>query len=124
MNVYPSAVDAFLRGEINILTDTIVGQLVGPGYVYDEAHATVADLVDTIEDPVDLTVVSVADGAVYADPLVFPAVPAGPTVTGLVVHVEDGPLLCHIDRRADTVPLQFDLNGGELTFTFNRLFKL
>jgi hypothetical protein len=123
MNVYPLAVDAFLRGEINMLADTVKGQLLG-AYTYNPAHADTSDLTGLIGPPVTITVDRVEQGTVWlTDPLEFTA-PAGPNVTAMVAYIDGGPLLAHIDRRADTVPFSIVPTGGTVTLTFDRLFKL
>jgi len=123
--VYPLAVDAFERGEINVETATIKAQLVS-GFAYDPAHAGAADITDTVGAPLPVTVDRVEDGVIWltGHPVVAAAVAAGPPVTALVFYVLAGPLLAHIDRRADTVPIYIVPDGGPLTFTFDRLMKL
>jgi hypothetical protein len=123
--VYPLAVDAFERGEIDVLADTIKAQLVS-GFEFDPTHAVAGDITDTVGAPLAVTVDRVEDGVIWltGHPVVAAAVAVGPPVTALVFYVDGGPLLAHIDRRTDTVPLYIVPDGGPLTFTFDRLIKL
>lgn len=126
--VYPAAVDAFLGGDIAVDANLIKAQLV-EGYTYDSTHTTIADLSGTtLDSPVTLTGITIADGGVSCDPVTFTAVTDGHTVDGVVIYQDlDGPtsrLIAYIDRRADTVALAIDTNGGDITLTWTKLLKL
>lgn len=124
-DVYPLAVDAFLRGEIDAAVDPIWAQLVGPAFTFDPSHADESDLANLIGDPVAVAVDSVSDGTVFIDPIVFPAVPASDDqATAVVAYITGGPLLCRIYRRSDAVPMAITPDGGQITLTFARLLKL
>lgn len=117
--VYPSCVNAFLRGEIQVETDTVKAQLVGLTFAYDDTMTVAADITDTISTPVAVTVDHVADGGVWVDAVDFPAVTEGLTVGGVVLYVDSGspatsPLLCHTDTGADYAPLAVVANGGTI----------
>jgi hypothetical protein len=126
-SVYPFAVDRFLRGQIDVDSDTFKLQLVG-AYIRDDTDTVLADVAPfLIGTAQTIAVTSVAAGEVYATtPVTFPAVPAGPSILALVLYVDDADdhLIACYDRRGDLVPLDVVPNGGELTFTFDLLFKL
>jgi hypothetical protein len=129
--VYPSAVYQFERGNVDVLADTIKAQLVTASYVYSAAHDNFNDVVaGRVGPPVGLTIDAISDGTVYvADPVVFPAVAGGSTVVGIVIFRDTGTessstLLAHVDEKRDRVPLSIETNGGNITLTWSRLFKL
>lgn len=118
--IYRPARTAFLRGNVDVLTDQLMLTMVGPGYVLDDHHDNVADLTDTIGASVNITVIDVIDGVLTCEPVTFVAVPDGSTIAGLVTSVNaTGLLLGYADRRADTVPLNpLAGTGGDVTFDF------
>jgi hypothetical protein len=129
--VYPLALDAFAVGDIDYLSDTVVAQLVGAPYVYDAAHQYAGDLTGTFATPEPVPSKSVAGGEFFGGPVVFAAVLAGDTATGLVVYVDSGTpatsrLLAFIDTNADADPLSVTTNGADITATWpsNRIFKI
>lgn len=132
MNVYPSAVDALMRGEIDLEGDTIKALMV-TGYLYVPAHTALDDVPGgvRVETPVTLSARSVAAGYFRADAVVFPEVPAGPDITAVVIYKAGGseatsPLLAFHDKRGDQLPLSVTPNGGNVTFDWpaRRLFRL
>lgn len=129
--VYPLVVGKFLQGDIDVITDTIRAEMLD-GYTYDATHEFLAD-VDAgtrFFDPEIVSVTSVtANGEVLYDPLVFADVLTGNTVGALLIYKWTGsdatsPLICCLDRRADTVPMAVDTNDGPVSFAGPRLFKL
>jgi hypothetical protein len=128
--VYPSAVDKFLGGDIDAGTATVKAQLTD-GYVYSAAHDTLSDVGagTRVGTAVTVTVDSIAGGELNIDPITFPSVATGKVVDGVVFYIDAGAgeanvLLCHIDRRADTVPLAITTNDGNIVMTWPRLLKL
>lgn len=129
--VYPSAVYQFERGNIDVLTDTLKAQLVTASYVYSAAHDNFNDVAaGRVDAPVALTIDSINDGTVQlVDPVVFASVDAGSTVAGVVIFRDSGTesssaLIAYIDEGRDRVPLSIVTNGGDITLTWTRLFKL
>lgn len=133
MNVYPLTVRAFEEGEIDLLTATLMAQLVDDTYLFSTAHDFLDDVpsavrisapVAAVLDEIDVT------GVVWLnDSLEWLAVPAGSTVAGVVFYVDTGTeatsrCLVHIDRRRDLVPIDFATNDGDIRMTWSRLFKL
>ena len=118
--VYPIAKHDFLTGAINMLTDTIKVALVTDAY--DANDTVLADLATVATSIVSVTEVT-DDGRVLCDDITFVNV-TGATVVGAVTYVEAGPLIGFTDQRADTVPISFTPNGGDVTLSYNYLLKL
>lgn len=131
MNVYPSAVNAFLAGDIDVMTATIMAQLVD-GFAYVSSHNALDDVPapNRVHTPEPVVIDSVSAAAVWINgDLVFNSVASGDTVTAVVFYVDTGTeststLLAHIDRRVDTIPLSYETNGGDITLSFTYLLKL
>jgi hypothetical protein len=127
--VYPSAKDAFLRGQIDLLVDTIKVIMLGDS-PYDPTDAFVSDLTETIGSAIQVAVASVANGIAIANDITFTSVAAGAIVKGLAVYrdagtAESSGLIAHLDRRADSTPIAIETNGGDISFTFtNYLVRL
>jgi hypothetical protein len=129
--VYPKAVEALMAP---LLSGTVEAQLVDAGYTPTGGHEFLDDVPAgaRVGGPVALTGKSVSLGTLHANPVVFPSVPPGDTVTGVVLYLATGTdstsqLLAHVDRGADTVPLSIATNGGDITFTwpvYGRVFKV
>jgi hypothetical protein len=127
--VYPICKEALLAGDINFETDSIMVVLVGAPFVFLPDDAVIGDVDGVIDDPRPVAVLSIADGVVEVGDVTFPDIAGATHVTGLVAYHNnvlpaDRILLCHIDRRADTVPIDVTPNGGDLTFSFTYLMKL
>lgn len=123
--LYPSAKTALLRGQMDLEVDTFRAQLVGPG-AFDPADVNVADLSGLIGPAVTLTGIDVTDGVARVNDITFPDIGGATHVTGVVVFKEGSPapLLSFTDQRADTVPLDIEPTGGDITLTFDYLVKL
>lgn len=127
---YLSARTALLAGDIDFDADTLSMALAGPGFAFDDTDVNVADVAGLLPvAPQAITVSSVANARVLVGDVTFGAVGGTDHVTALVVYRNTGvpatsPLICAIDSRADTVPLDVTPNGGDLTFTFNYLVKI
>lgn len=129
--VYPKGLDAFLAADIDFLTDTIKVALLDSTYTYSAAHDFLNDITGTVDSPQALTTPTVVNGEAFADDVVFPAVPAGDTVTALVVYKDTGtsstsPLIAFIDTKADTTPISIVTNDGNITISWpsGRVFKI
>ena len=122
--VYPAAKEAFLRGDIDMMADTIRLQLVG-AYIYDAADLIISDITGAIGSSVIAAVTDVADGIAQCNDVTFPDVGGTDHVTGIVTfHDNTGTLIAYTDQRADTVPLDVTPNGGDITLSFNYLVKI
>lgn len=129
--LYDLGRNAFLKGEIDYLTDTIKAALVDGTYVPDLAvdqywSTVVGDVVGTPQTLANKTaVIGVAD----ADPSVFSSV-VGPVVEYIVIYKDTGvsstsPLLALIDSATG---LPVTPNGGDITINWDdgdsKIFKL
>jgi len=125
--IYPSAKTALLRGQIDLLADTVKAQLVGAGYTYNAAHDTTDDLTGTVGAALIVSVTDVTDGVALCADLVYVDL-TGAEVTGIVFYQDNTPdpgvLLSYCDQRADTVPISVVPNGADVTFSFDYLMKI
>jgi hypothetical protein len=125
--IYPSAKEALLRGQIDLMTDTIKAQLVG-AYTYNPTHVDTDDLTGLVGTALIVSVTDVANGVALCGDLVFDNL-TGPAVTGIAFYHEvdvdtPGTLVSFTDQRGDTTPLAVTPNGGDVTFTFDFLLKI
>lgn len=130
--LYTAARMAFLRGEIDVTTDTLKAALTVAPFVEDTVEFYDDVSADVLDAPVTLANVAVdaTEPWVTADDVVFAnATPA--TVVGLVIYRDSGVaatsrLLAWIDHRGDTQPLSITTNGGDVTIKFpaNKVFRL
>lgn len=126
---YMAARTAVLKGDIDFDTDTFRMALAGPAFTFDDTDVYASDVTGLIGGAQGVSVTSVANAKVLCADVVFPSVGGTAHVMGLVVYKQgidlaSSPLVCAIDSRADTVPLDITPNGGDLTFTFNYLVKI
>lgn len=122
-NIYPAAKTAFLRGQVDLVTDTIKAQLTTGG-TYDANDAAIGDVAGLLGSPVIITGITVTNGIADGDDIVFPDVGGAAHVTGVVLFKDGGTLISFCDQRADTVPLDITPNGGDITMTFQYLVRL
>lgn len=123
---YSAGKQALLQGDLGFDSDTLKAVLV-TGYVFDDTDDVIADVAPTVVgDAVTVTGVSLAGGIVTCDPVVFEGVTGEAHVSGFVLYAQSGgTLIAYCDTALDTVPLDVEPNGGDLTFTFpNYLVKL
>jgi hypothetical protein len=116
--VYPEALAAFMRGELDLLTLDVYVHLATTAYVYDPAHVTLDDAA-----PAGVGVSS-AGGVLLAAKTVgvagvgaFDADNVDAPSTVIVVYADDTTdlrLLAWLDGRSDTTPLRFDADGGDV----------
>lgn len=128
--IYTAARTAILKADVDFDVDTIKIALAGETFVFDDTHVHLADITGLLPaTPVIVGVNAVEGGRVLVDDVTFDAVGGTDHVRALVAYHDSGtpatsPLLCAIDGRADTVPLDIVPNGGDLTFSFNYLVKI
>lgn len=133
--LYPKGRQSFLEGSTAWLTDTIKVTAVDADYVYADAHDFFDDVAAAgiIATSAALTGKTSTDGVADADDVTLTAVPAGDTITGLIVWKDTGvagtsPLLAFYDTKADTTAISIATNGGDITIAWssgaNRMFKL
>lgn len=128
--IYTAARTALLKANIDFDVDTIHLALAGESFVFDDTHVYLSDVAGLL--PVVHQVVSVTGvdaGRVLIADVVFADVGGADNIRALVAYRDTGdpltsPLICAVDGRADTVPLNVAPNGGDLTFSFNYLVKI
>jgi hypothetical protein len=122
-NVYTGALNAFLAGGIDLTADPITAQLAA-GFAFDDTDTAPADITGTAGTALAVPAPTISAGGAWLNTaLVFPTVPAGAAITAVVFAV-GGLLLCHIGRRADTVPLHITPAGQDITLQFGQLLRL
>lgn len=119
--IYPSYLEAAMRGEIDLLTDDIRFALIDLGaYTFDENHNMLNDLTGVVASTgTGLTGKSVTDGIFLATDPTIPNV-TGSTVEAVVCYKHTGvsstsPLICFADRKPDGDPISFTPNGSGVT---------
>lgn len=121
--IYPTGKTALLRGQVDLLADTIKLVPVA-GYTYDETDAVLADVGALAAAPVIVSVTNVSAGQAICDDVTFPALAGSADVTGLIIYQDPNRLLAYVDQRADTVPIGVTPTGGDVTFSFDYLLKI
>lgn len=129
--VYPKALDAFLAGSVDFVTDTIKVQLLDSTYTYSAAHDFLDDITGTVGTATALSGKSTVNGEAFASDTTIPAVPSGSTVTALVVYQDTGTagtsqLLAFIDTKADTTAISVVTNDEDIIVAWpsSRVFKI
>lgn len=133
--LYPKGRQKFLEGSIAWLTDTIKVTAVDSGYTYDSAHDFFDDVAGGAQIATSSALASKTstDGVADAADVTLASVPAGDTITGLIVWKDTGsaatsPLLAFYDTKADTTAISIATNGGDITIAWNaganKMFKL
>lgn len=122
---YVSGLDAISDGEIDYLDDDITVALVKDTYTFVDGHTFFDDVSSHVADAPELLAGKARSAGVHtADEVVFAAVAGIDTVIGLVVFKDTGveatsPLICWMDRRSDTTPIEITTNGDDITVLFN-----
>jgi len=119
--IYPAGKTAFLRGQVDMVTDTIRAQLVSSAY--DPNDTVITDVAGHVGVSVVLSGVTVTNGVADGDDIVFPDV-TGEPVKAVVLYKDGGTLISYADQRADTLPIDITPNGGDITMTFQYLVKI
>jgi hypothetical protein len=121
--VYPSALAAFLSGQIDYTANTVRVLGVRDTYDYDAAHSTLADLPGGSRiASVALTSKAVTAGAATAGPAVL-AAGTGDVLSALVIYQDTGTeatsrLIAHLGQRADSTPISVITNASPLAITW------
>lgn len=131
--VYPKALASLMAADIDLPADTIKIVLVSGAYTATTTHEFLSDVGagHRIATSPALSTKAVTSGVFTADDPTFTAVASGPAVRGWVAYVDTGVeatsrLLCYVDRRADSVPLEIITNGGNVTLTMpaGKVFRI
>jgi hypothetical protein len=132
--LYDSAREKFLSGELSWLNDDIrVAILVDNVYSGNdfsrENHITLSDIPSSAiyKTSTPLTNKRASKGIADAAPVVFRAVPAGVTITSVIIYKKgssatSSPLIAHIDVQLETIGL--DDVSIQWNTTNNKIFKL
>lgn len=123
--IYPAGKELLLRGDVDLVTDTIKVALVGT-YTYDATDTGLADVTGIIGTAQIVSVNAITGGVVTIDDVTFADVGGTDHVTGVITY-RDGtpfPLLAYASQRADTVPIDVTPTGGDITLSFNYLLKI
>lgn len=122
--VYTLAIDNALEALVTEL-GPLRARLVSSAFVFNNSQTVVTGLPGLIGSPAVVTVTGYEGGALKIGTVTFTGVPAGPAVVGILFYFDSNKqLLCHIDTRADYTALSVEPDGGNITFTFDRLLKL
>jgi hypothetical protein len=121
--VYPSALDAFLSGQINYPADTIKVVALRPSYAYDATHDTLADVPFAARiATATLPAKAIAGGAATAAAVAITPL-TGDVIGALVVYQDTGVeatsrLIAYLGQRSDLVPISVLTNGQTITISW------
>jgi hypothetical protein len=119
--MYSAGLAALLNGDLDLASAPVRAQLVN-GTPFDDTDATIADVANQVGPVVTVAVTGIAGPAVAIAPIEFVDLTA--TATALVFYALAGPLICFVDRRADTIPLTFTATDETVRFTFDPWIRL
>jgi hypothetical protein len=121
--VYPTALAAFLSGQIDYPANTVKVLAVRDTYDYNATHTTLADIPSGARvAAADLSGKAVVGGTATASPVVL-AAGTGDVISALVIYQDTGSeatsrLIAHVGKRADLVPISVLTNATPLTITW------
>lgn len=133
--LYPKGREGFLGGDVAFDSDDIRVVLVDSGYSFSTAHDFLDDVGAgaRVATSGALTGKSITDGVADAADVTFASLPAGDTITGVIVYQHTGTestsrLLAWYDTKADTTAISVATNGGDVVVQWsdgsNKMFKL
>lgn len=116
---YDVAIDALLRGDLDMLDDPLVlTPYDGAGF---DPAATTITYATPIATAVALANRSVDARTLYADNVLYPVIAANRTLQQLVItRSSDALLVAYIDTRPDRMPLYVAGNGGAIEIVWNQ----
>jgi len=124
--IYPKGREGFAGGDVAWDTDTIKLVAVDAGYTYDAAHDFLADVGAgaRVATSSAFTGKSITDGVLDADDVTLASLPAGDTITAIVVFQDTGVeatsrLILFFDTKADTTAISVATNGGDVVVTWS-----
>lgn len=124
--IYPKGREGFAGGDVAWDSDTIKLVAVDSGYVYDAAHDFLADVgaAARVATSSAFTGKSITNGVLDADDVTLSALPAGDTITAIVVYQDTGNeatsrLLLFFDTKSDTTAISVATNGGDVVITWS-----
>lgn len=120
--VYPEALNDLWKGDINADAVSIRALLLKDTYAPDLSHDRLDDISagHRIGSAVALTGVSIVDGALQADPVVFASVAAGSTAKYVLLYIHTGTestsrLIVVIDS---IYQFPYETTGGNITINW------
>lgn len=123
--VYPLALEAFLKGEVDLLGDDIAVQLAEGSIDFDDGEEFLSDVSAVLLGAVEtLTGKAVTGGTFTADYVLGHTVAGGDDVGCLYGFVDTGSaatsrLLFRMDRRGDHSPFVFTGDGSTVDLRWN-----
>lgn len=121
---YPIAKQAFGAADVDWTTADKRLYALDSGYTYSAAHDDyTADIPGaSIVSFVALSGLTNTLGVFDASDAVFPALPAGDTITSLViVETTTGLMLLYLDTKEDGSPISIATNGGDVNVLWSNL---
>lgn len=133
--IYPKGREGFATAAVGWTTDTIKAVLVDSGYTYNSAH----DFLDDVGAGARVATSSAlagktaTDGVCDANDVTYSTLPAGDTITGVIVYKDSGAeatsrLLVWYDTKADATAISVATNGGDVVVQWansgNYMFKI
>ena len=121
---YPSALDAWLDGDIDWVSDTIKVALVSSAYVRNPGHEFFDDVTGVLGTPTALTGKTSSGGVLDAAAVSYPGVLLGETVAGLVHYKDTGtpslsPVLFFSDENDDGTPISRAGDGSDIVILWS-----
>jgi len=124
--IYPKGREGFAGGDVAWDTDTIKLVAVDSAYTYDAAHDFLADVGAgaRVATSSAFTTKSITNGVLDADDVTLASLPAGDTITAIVVFQDTGVeatsrLILFFDTKADTTAISVATNGGDVVVTWS-----
>lgn len=124
--IYPKGREGFAGGDVAWDSDTIKLVAVDSGYVYNAAHDFLDDVgaAARVATSAAFSGKSITNGVLDADDVTLAALPAGDTITAIVVYQDTGVeatsrLLLYFDTKADTTAISVPTNGGDVVITWS-----
>ena len=133
--IYDSAREGYLTGVLDWSTDDVRVVLCDSGYVYSATHDYLSDVPGGARLAVSgsLTSKTTTGGVADAADVTFTAVPAGDTITSLVVYKHTGsdatsPLILYMDETSAGAVINRLTDGNDIVVRWSnsatRIFKL
>lgn len=124
--IYPKGREGFAGGDVAWDSDTIKLVAVDSGYVYSSAHDFLDDVgaAARVATSSAFTTKSITDGVLDADDVTLASLPAGDTITAIIVFQDTGVeatsrLLLFFDTKSDTTAISVATNGGDVVVSWS-----
>ena len=124
--IYPKGREGFAGGDIAWDSDTIKLVACDSGYTYDAAHNMLDDVAGAarVATSSAFSTKTITNGVLDADNVTLASLPAGDTITSVVVYQDSGVestsrLILFFDTKADTTAISVATNGGDVVVTWS-----